>query len=155
MTNKHLLKNNKGVILSDAIVATLIILLFGGIIISLITSIIVERTRIKLNSMNIDIATDVFEYVEKIPFNYVTAENIIAYINGKNLEFLSAGTSLDSLTTQSKVQISVEDHIPEGRSLNLVKIVNLNIQTLISDKTYSMQVSRVKKATMEDIEEQL
>lgn len=155
MTNKHLLKNNKGVILSDAIVATLIILLFGGIIISLITSIIVERTRIKLNSMNIDIATDVFEYVEKIPFNYVTAENIIAYINGKNLEFLSAGTSLDSLTTQSKVQISVEDYIPEGRSLNLVKIVNLNIQTLISDKTYSMQVSRVKKATMEDIEEQL
>ena len=44
---KKILKKEKGIIVSDAIIAILLILLFVGIIASLIVNIILESTKIK------------------------------------------------------------------------------------------------------------
>ncbi len=83
MTIKQILKKEKGIIVSDAIIAILIILLFVGIIASLIVNIVLESTKIKINSGQLDFATEILEYVENLPYEAVTEENLINYVNNK------------------------------------------------------------------------
>src|SRR5574344_620984 len=103
MFKNKILKANKGIMISDALIAMLIILLFSGIVITLITNITVEKTKISQNSMIIDFATKMLEYVEKLPYADVTEENLINYVNSEELEHISAGRTTDNLTTEYRV----------------------------------------------------
>ena len=55
MAKINIFKEKKGIIVADAIVAILIILLFAGIVTSITINIFSEKTKIKLNSMYLDI----------------------------------------------------------------------------------------------------
>src|SRR5699024_3136675 len=105
MAIKKILKKNKGIIVSDAIIAILIILLFVGIIATLIVNIVLETTKIKINSGQLNFATEILEYIEELPYENVTEENLIDYVNNKNSEQVSAGTTTEGLTTTYKIGI--------------------------------------------------
>ena len=156
MDIKKILKKEKGIIVSDAIIAILIILLFVGIITTLIVNIILETTKIKINSGQLDFATEILEYIEELPYEAVTEENLINYINNKNSEQVSAGTSTAGLTTTYKIGINVQNYNQtagnEGK-LDIIKLVTLTIENNLENKKYSTEITKIKKANMEEVEQ--
>lgn len=155
MLKKNIDKGQRGIILSDAVIAVLIILLFAGIMTSLIINIVLESAKIKMNSQQIDFATEILEYIEILPYENVTQENLIKYVNDKDLDYVSAGETVDTLTTPYKIGIEVEKYKEiEGNEdkLDIIKIVTLTIQNDLNDKQYSTEISRIKKATMSEVE---
>ena len=156
MDIKKILKKEKGIIVSDAIIAILIILLFVGIITTLIVNIILETTKIKINSGQLDFATEILEYIEELPYEAVTEENLINYINNKNSEQVSAGTSTAWLTTTYKIGINVQNYNQtagnEGK-LDIIKLVTLTIENNLENKKYSTEITKIKKANMQEVEQ--
>lgn len=156
MVIKRQLKEKKGVVITDAIVAILIILLFTGIITTLITNIILESTKIKMNSQHVDFITEILEYVEQLSYENVTEKNLIDYINNKGEENVSADTTLDTLTTAYRIAIKVENYNEtEGNTdkLDIIKIITVTLETDINGKEYSTTISSLKKATIDEVRE--
>ena len=150
-------KKQNGIVVTDAIIAILIVLLFVGIITSLISKISTEKYKIKINSQQMSLFTQIFEYVEKSSYADVTEDNLIAYINEIDSGKISAGTSLDTLTTPNKVKVKVEKYTPaeESEYLDLVKTVTISIENEFDNKTYRTEISRLKKISLQEIKEML
>lgn len=151
MLMKELFRKQRGIIVSDVIISILLILLFGGIITSLIVNIILETQIIKLNSQQIDFTTDVLEYVETLSYADVTEASLIDYINEKNLDYLSASSSTDTLTTTYKMAIDVQKYCEqEGNSdkLDIIKIITVTVKTELNNKEYNTTISCLKKEDM-------
>lgn len=150
-------RTDRGIVVTDAIVAILIVLLFAGLITSLISKITAEKYTIKLNSQQMSLVTEIFEYVEKSKYADVTQDNIIAFINDMDSSKISAGTSFDTLTTPNKIKVSVEKYTPENEtdSLDLVKIVTISIKNEFNNKTYTTDISRIKKANIQEVKEMI
>ena len=148
-------KKQNGIVVTDAIIA--IFLLFVGIITSLIGKISTEKYKIKINSQQISLATQIFEYVEKSSYEDVTQDKLIAYINEIDPGKISAGTSFDTLTTPNKVKVKVEKYTPteEGEHLDLVKTVTISIENEFDNKTYKTEISRLKKASSQEVKKML
>ena len=78
------LKRQKGFVVSEAILAILILIMFTGIITSLIYNIVLTSKRIKISSQEIAYITDIFNHIEIMNYEDVTTENLMAYVNGKD-----------------------------------------------------------------------
>ena len=153
---KKILKKEKGIIVSDAIIAILLILLFVGIIASLIVNIILESTKIKINSGHLDFATEILEYIEKLPYKDVTEENLINYVNNKNSEQVSAGTVTTGLTTTYKIGIKVQSYnqiAGNEDKLDIIKLITLTIENDLENKKYSTEITKIKKANIEEVKQ--
>lgn len=158
MLKLNTLKEKKGIIISDAIVAILLVLLFAGIITSLMVNIVLESAKIKVNSKQIEFATEILEYVQEIAYENVTQENLIDYINNKNKAEVSAGEAVENLTTPHKIGIHVETYIPENESLpklDILKTVTITVQANLQNKSYTTTISTIKKATTEEVKKAL
>lgn len=153
----ELIREEKGIVVTDAIIAILIVMLFTGLITSLISKIMIEKMKIKMNSQQMTFVTQIFEHIEKMEYNEVTEENVINYINSIEPTKISAGTSLDNLTTANKIKVKVEKYetTEENSGFDLVKIVTLTIQNELDNKPYTTEISRIKKATMQDVKNEL
>lgn len=153
----ELIKGERGIVVTDAIIAILIVMLFTGLITSLISKIMIEKMKIKMNSQQMTFVTQIFEHIDKMNYNDVTEENIINYINNIDPDKISAGTILDILTTPNKIEVKVEKYetTEENSGFDLVKIVTLTIQNEIDNKPYTTEISRIKKATMQDVKNEL
>jgi len=160
MVKPKSLGEKKGIIASDAIISILIILLFAGIITSLITNIVLESTKIKMNSQQIDFATELLEYTEKIPYGTVTEiqDSLVNYVNDKNADYVSAGTDISTLTTPYKIEINVENYNEtEGNEekLDLLKLITITVESNLRNKAYSTQITGIKKASMQEAKEMI
>ena len=161
MEFKKIMKQKKGIVVTDAIVAILLILLFAGIITSLMTNIFFESAKIKSGSQQIDFTTELFEHVDKLSYEEVTLANLIKYVNeDKNNEHVKAGTTIDEVKqnfpeAQYKIAITVENYMPtdeEIPKLDLVKKVTVTIENNLGNNPYCTTMSRVKKASMDDVQ---
>lgn len=154
MFMNKLIKEQKGIVISDAIVAILIMLLFTGIIVSLIVNIVLESQLIKLNSQQIDFATEVLEYAGTLSYAEVTETKLIEYVNTKNADYVSAGTSTESLTTNYKIAIDVQKYNETANNTgkkDIIKIITVTVKTNLDDKEYSTTISSLKKATIDEV----
>lgn len=156
MVIKDILRKNKGIIVSDAIVATLIIFLFAGIITSLMTNIYLEAAKIKISSQQIDFATEIFEYAEKIDYEEVSETNLIQYIRSKNINSVKAAATLEEIQEDNayKIAVNVESYIPTDANLpkiDLVKTITVTIEKKLLNKSYTTTISNVRKARADEI----
>ncbi len=153
----ELVRGERGIVVTDAIIAILIVMLFTGLITSLISKIMVEKTKIKMNSQQMTFVTQIFEHIEEMDYNDVTEENVIEYINNIEPTKVSAGTTLDTLTTANKIKVKIEKYETTGENsgFDLVKIVTLTVQNELNNKTYTTEISRIKKATIQDVQDEL
>ncbi len=150
---KKMLKEQKGIVVSDAIIAILIILLFASLISSLITNIYLEIAKMKIYSRQMDLITEIFEYAEKNSYDNVTEENLIKLINDKSDENVSAGNTNEELTTPYKVAIKVEKYQDlEHKEYDLIKIITVTVENNLQKKAYTTTMSTLKKATLEEAE---
>lgn len=158
---KKYLSKQKGVLVSDAIVSILIILVFAGTITTLIYNIVLESMKVKMESKKISIFTNIFEYVEKMPYSSITANNICNYINNNefNIDNVSAVAdkgSVNTLTTAYKVVVKVEQYTGTEDievKYDLVKKVTIIVENTLSGNTYSSEMSTIKKANSEETKE--
>lgn len=153
MSIERFIKEQKGVFVTDSIISILIILLSAGIILTLIVNITLESTKVKINSQQMDLATGVLEYAEKLPYKDVTEERLIEYVNGKSVDSVSAATTVDTLTTPYKIGIKVETYGEDEGKLGLIKIVKLTVVSNLNGKDYNTEMSLLKKATVEEVKE--
>lgn len=157
VTKKELNKEN-GIVVSDAIIAILIVLLFVGIITSLITNIVLESAKIKLDSQHINIATEILEYIEQASYSDIEEEDVINHINNMNPDYIVAARTreeLEGIEKLYKVVVNVEryNEIPGNEDkLDLIKIIEITIESNLDGKTREMQLSRIKKATMQEVQ---
>ncbi len=152
------LREKKGVIVLDAIIATMIILLFAGLTISLIYNIVLESSKAKISSQQMDFAIEIFEYAEKLTYKSVDQDNLESYINSKNLDYVSAGKTedIDSLTTPYKIGIKVEKYNEiDGNEdkEDIIKKITLTIENEIAGKPFTTEISTLKKATIKEAED--
>ena len=150
------LKEQKGIMISDAMISILILFIFAGLVVSLMYNIVENSAKIKISSKHMELATEIFEYAEKQDYEYVIADRLIEYINNKNLDYLSAGTTLENLTTKYKIAIEVTPYNEiEGNEekYDLVKIIKLKIQSNLENLNYYTEITTLKKATMEEAEQ--
>lgn len=157
MQNKKI-KSDKGIVVADALVSVLLILLFGGLIVTIISTIVNETTKVKVNSTHIELETEVFEYVQKLSYEQTTDERIINYLNKKysnDTDYISFGSSTDDLTTPCKVAIKVEQYGKDDGKLDLVKIITISIENTSSDEQYKTEVSTLKKRTEAEVDDLL
>ena len=154
---KNYLKKQQGIMVTDAIIAILIMMLFLGIITSLMYNIVLETTKTKISGQQVGFITEIFEYIEKCDYEEVTVVNIIDYINSNfDTELVSGATDIAELTTKYKIGITITPYNElEGNEdkYNFIKLIELKVQADISDKTYTTEISTVKKVTIQEAEE--
>lgn len=162
MLNKEMLKEKKGLIAAEAIVAIVTILIFSGIITTLIVNIVLESIKLKIYSEHLSLQTEILEYVEKIEYEE-EKENIktkiIQYIQAKHNEKVSVGDNLADLTTPYKVKVEIEDYVPHENSnlpqFKILRIIKITILSDINGKECRTETSTIKKATDSQIKEML
>lgn len=145
-----LIKKQDGFMVSEAIIAILIVIMFAGIIASLMYNIVLTSRRIKINSKEIEYVTGVLNYTNLISYDEVTTENLIAYINEKteNKDLISAGENISELTTPYKMSIDVQSYEPTDTTIekkDLIKTIKVRVECKFGKKTYSTEMSTLRK----------
>ncbi len=148
------LKKQRGIVVSDATIAIMIILLFAGIITTLITNIILEITKMKIYSQQMDYITEIFELAEKTDYEKVTDANLVKCINEKGDTAVSAKVNTTAgLTTPYKIAIKVEKYKDIGsKEFDLIKIITVTVENNLQEKSYTTTMSRLKKASLKEAE---
>lgn len=77
------IKQNKGIGLSDAIIAVIILMIFTGIIISVSYNIYIQSHFIKRNEQATNYIVEIFEYAQGIIFEDIDSTNLVNYISDK------------------------------------------------------------------------
>ena len=154
MIDKERLRKDNGIFLSDAVVAVLLVSLFSGIIVALITNTTYESTKIKLNSQQLRLVTEIFEYVDKVSYDQVTEQSLIQYVNNSysgSSDIVQAGNSVDELTSSYKVRITVRQYGQEDGKMDLIKIVTVNIENTLANKEQTTEISRIRKRSAQEV----
>ena len=76
-----------------------------------------------------------------------------SFYKGRNL--LSAAQNISTLTTPYKMKIEVETYIPTDKSngtKDLVKTINVKVECTLAKKTYSTEMSTVRKIKDSELE---
>lgn len=77
------IKQNKGIGLSDAIIAIAIFMIFTGIIVSISYNVYIQSNFVKRNEQATNYVVEVFEYAQSMVFENINSQNLVDYINNK------------------------------------------------------------------------
>lgn len=151
------IKKQNGFVVSDAMLAMLILMMFTGIITSLIYNIVLTSKRIKINSQEIAYITEVFNYAEQISYSNVTADILISHVNAKSdtNKFVTAGKTTAGLETPYKMTIEVEKYNETAGNTDkkdLLKTIKIKVECTLSKKTYSTEMSTLRKVKENEIQ---
>ena len=124
------LKEEKGFTMQDIIVASVIILVFVGAVIMLMTAIYKNNIKTKLNSQMTVCAVQILEDIDKISYEDAQTKTAQYYINKY------------SIPSGFKVSLEFENY---GENLkDIIKIVNLKISYTFRGETEEFNVQRLK-----------
>lgn len=135
--NKVYLKSNKGVTVTDVVIAVLLMTLFVGVLSSLYTGIVTRSVETKLNSIATYNLIKIAEYIDKI--SYEEVQNSLNDIIKDECEISSDMT----------VNIEVENYNSQDNTKeDIIKIVKIQIdyQTLDSNTiNYGIKKLKIKE----------
>lgn len=77
------IKQNKGIGLSDAIIAITILMIFTGIIVSISYNIYLQSNFVKRNEQATNYIVEIFEYAQGLVFEDLDTQKLVDYINNK------------------------------------------------------------------------
>lgn len=145
------LKSEKGIAMSDVIVAVLLIAIFTGVIATIGYNIAVTSSSLKRMSAVTNYITTVFEHIDQMYYDDVTTANVEMYCmsisdlknqNVNNTDWDGKGYN---------VEIKVEQYKPEETSMDLVKVIELKVSYKLNGKLQEINMSRIKKRENLDI----
>lgn len=158
--NLKILKKQNGFVMSDAILAILILIMCTSIITSLVYNIILNSKAVKIASQEIAYITELFNEAEIMDYEQITTDSLIGYVNQRSdsAELLSAGEDFSTLTTPYKMVIDVQKYVPVDKTngeKDLIKIIKAKVQCSLGKKTYSMEMSTLRKIKNAELEQKL
>lgn len=130
------IKSNKGISMTDLIIALLVLTLLSGIIGNLLYQISYHTAALRMNAIAVDYAIRVAENIDKMTYEEVTSE-------------LTATSKEDyDLLEPFEIQINVTNYNEDNTSKSdIIKIVNIkvNYTLLKQEKTYEIRKCKVKE----------
>ena len=140
------LKNDKGIVVADALIAILIMTIFLGLMITLTYNIYLTANFTKRNSTAVNYGINIMEHIERTDYNNVTEDKLIDYIEtlGNNV---SAGTDGNTLTTPYKVVLDVQNYNEtlgnEGKQ-DVIKKITVTIKYNLGDSEKEVKFEKIK-----------
>ena len=131
------IKSNRGVSITDVVIALIILTIFTGVIGNLIYQIAYNNAALRVNAIAVDYAVKEAEYIDKIAYEDVqTSNEKITQINGKDV--------LDAFT----VKLEVEDYKGNDETKqDIIKKVTItvNYNILKDEKSYKIEKLKIKE----------
>lgn len=131
------IKSNRGVSITDVVIALIILTIFTGVIGNLIYQIAYNNAALRVNAIAADYAVKEAEYIDKIAYEDVqTSNEKITQINGENV--------LDAFT----IKLDVEDYKANDETKqDIIKKVTItvNYNILKDEKSYKIEKLKIKE----------
>ena len=131
------IKSNRGVSITDVVIALIILTIFTGVIGNLIYQIAYNNAALRVNAIAVDYAVKEAEYIDKIAYEDVqTSNEKITQINGEDV--------LDAFT----VKLDVEDYKGNDETKqDIIKKVTItvNYNILKDEKRYKIEKLKIKE----------
>lgn len=131
------IKSNRGVSITDVVIALIILTIFTGVIGNLIYQIAYNNAALRVNAIAVDYAVKEAEYIDKIAYEDVqTSNEKITQINGEDV--------LDAFT----VKLDVEDYKGNDETKqDIIKkvIITVNYNILKDEKSYKIEKLKIKE----------
>lgn len=131
------IKSNRGVSITDVVIALIILTIFTGVIGNLIYQIAYNNAALRVNAIAVDYAVKEAEYIDKIAYEDVQNSNEkITQINGEDV--------LDAFT----VKLDVEDYKGNDETKqDIIKKVTItvNYNILKDEKSYKIEKLKIKE----------
>ena len=131
------IKSNRGVSITDVVIALIILTIFTGVIGNLIYQIAYNNAALRVNAIAADYAVKEAEYIDKIAYEDVqTSNEKITQINGENV--------LDAFT----IKLDVEDYKANDETKqDIIKKVTItvNYNILKDEKGYKIEKLKIKE----------
>ena len=131
------IKSNRGVSITDVVIALIILTIFTGVIGNLIYQIAYNNAALRVNAIAVDYAVKEAEYIDKIAYEDVqTSNEKITQINGEDV--------LDAFT----VKLDVEDYKGNDETKqDIIKKVTIkvNYNILKDEKSYKIEKLKIKE----------
>lgn len=131
------IKSNRGVSITDVVIALIILTIFTGVIGNLIYQIAYNNAALRVNAIAADYAVKEAEYIDKIAYEDVqTSNEKITKINGEDV--------LDAFT----VKLDVEDYKGNDETKqDIIKKVTItvNYNILKDEKSYKIEKLKIKE----------
>lgn len=141
---KGRIKSEKAIASTDAIMAVILIALFGGLIATITSSLYTANTSLKRMAQATNYMTDVFEYVDQLYYDDVTLENLEQYCSEKDTNY-----TINSDNTNNKgykVTINVRNYNEnDNTKLDLVKKITMSVEYKVGKKPQIIEMNRIKK----------
>lgn len=140
------IKNEKGIVVADALIAILIMTIFLGLILTLTYNIYLTSNFTKRNSTAVNYGINIIEYIERTDYVYITESHLIDYVKtlGDNV---SAGTDENTLTTPYKVILDVQNYneiAGNEEKQDIIKKINITIKYNLGDTIKEVIFEKVK-----------
>jgi len=134
-------KENKGIVVADALIAILIMSIFIGVISTLCYNIYISASFTKRNGIATNYGINIMEYIEKLPYDDVTEYNLVQYIN--TLEDASIGND-----TPYRIGKNIQNYNETPGNIgkkDLIKIIKVEIKYNLGDSEKIIKFEKIKK----------
>lgn len=133
------IKQNKGIGLSDAIIAVVILMIFTGVIVSVSYNIYIQSHFIKRNEQATNYIVELFEHAQGLLYEDVDSTELVQYINNKydiakaiSGKYTEGTEILDGYT----IFINVQDKYPD-----YIKQVDITVAYKLGGKNRTVNMS--------------
>lgn len=134
------LKGNKGIGLTDAVIATAILAIFTTIIISVSYNIYLQSNFIKRNDNATNYIVSIFEYSQKILYSDISSENLINYVDTLNDKNVKAIEGKYQENSEKLAPYTVFINVEEPYE-NYIKRIDVTVMYKLSKKTKTVSMS--------------
>ena len=144
---KKILKSQKGIISTDALIAIAILALFSGLILTISYNIFLSNSSLKRMSTATKYITDVFEYVDKLYYDDVALSEdgeeeteLEKFCNNLAQNGITVNDTWDGKGYNIVIEVK-----PYSNNLDLVKTINMSVIYKLNGKDQTISMSRIKK----------
>ena len=152
---KKFLKESKGIVASDALIAILIISLFTGVIATLLYNIYIANTSLKRMGIANSYVIEILEYADELYYEDLTTSDALtqkfSWLNEENNPEQIPGLMWElkgSPENDYRVQIDLKKYEPEHEEdevvYDLVRQITVNISYKVGRRTQNIEISRIK-----------
>lgn len=125
-------KKESGIVVIDAVIATMAIMAFSILILSLIRNNIMENVKLKKETLAMIYITEIFENIAIEDYDNITEENISALVP-------------QIVRNSYEVDFKVENNFPEIIDAeNIIKKITIKLSFEVNGKNYNCSMQRMK-----------
>lgn len=125
-------KKESGIVVIDAVIATMAIMAFSILILSLIRNNIMENVKLKKETLAMIYITEIFENIAIEDYVNITEENISALVP-------------EIVRNSYEVDLKVEDNFAEIIDAeNIIKKITIKLSFEVNGKNYNCSMQRMK-----------